>query len=296
MRRAITEFLRFLEGIRTPLFNNVFLAVTLLGDAWFTAAVCVVLLWCVDKRRGFKLVFFLLAGVVTNQFLKNLFRVPRPFVRDRGFAVVEGAKPNGYSFPSGHTQSAVSVYGGAAYLWRGRALTTVSAVIIILVAFSRMYLGAHTPADVLFPLLFDGAMIVVLNAGFDKSERSAPLRLLFGCVLLAVPVAALILGLSQEGENNWLGLGAVVGLVLAREFDLRFVRYESAGAWPVQVLKAASGAALTLLLYFGLDKWFALFGSPPALSGVKAMAVVFFAAGIYPVTFKYWARLGRPRS
>ena len=76
-----------------------------------------VLFWCVYKRLGYYLLSVGLTGTVLNQFLKLLFRIPRPWVRDNSLTVVGDATEaaTGYSFPSGHTQTAVGIYGGIAY-------------------------------------------------------------------------------------------------------------------------------------------------------------------------------------
>jgi undecaprenyl-diphosphatase len=72
--------------------------------------------WCFDKKHGYFLITIGFLGTVINQFLKVLFRIPRPWVKDPNFTIVESAKEaaTGYSFPSGHTQSAVGSFGAVA--------------------------------------------------------------------------------------------------------------------------------------------------------------------------------------
>ena len=57
--------------------------------------------------------------------------------------------PPGTPFPSGHSQIAVGTYGGLALCRREKWVRIVGTVLAVLIPFSRMYLGVHTPADVL---------------------------------------------------------------------------------------------------------------------------------------------------
>lgn len=128
--------------------------------------------------EGVMLVVSILGGDVIKGIFKNLLQRERPtFLR-----IVE---ETGYSFPSGHTMSVVTFYGMLAYLlWinfpqrKGLRWTiaTVTPVIILLVGFSRIYLGVHFPTDVLGGLAVGGAWLVTcimaLNAiRFYKSKR-----------------------------------------------------------------------------------------------------------------------------
>ena len=106
-------FLRMLESVRTPFWDQVAGWVTYLGDETFFMLVGLALVWCFDKRWGFRLLFAGLAGTTLNQLLKAVFLIPRPWVIDPGFTIVESARAGatGYTFPSVHTQSAASVMG-----------------------------------------------------------------------------------------------------------------------------------------------------------------------------------------
>ncbi len=145
------ELLKALEALRTPTWDAFFLAVTRLGEEHAFMALVLLVLWCVDKRWGYRLFFAGMLGNVLNQLLKAVLLIPRPWLRDSSLTIVEGAREGatGHSFPSGNTQTATTVFFTLApplrklwaWLWAGLAAG--------LVAFSRLYLGVHTPADVL---------------------------------------------------------------------------------------------------------------------------------------------------
>jgi membrane-associated phospholipid phosphatase len=115
------------------------------------AAVGLYLLW---KRQPFWLVSIWLSvfgGMLLNMLLKYAFHRPRPHFDDPILALTS------YSFPSGHTMAATVLYGVLAALLVTKikrrffkVLVILSAsLMIVLVGFSRMYLGAHYLSDVL---------------------------------------------------------------------------------------------------------------------------------------------------
>ena len=104
-------FLYALESIRCPLLDSFFSVITYLGSEWLFIAAAVIVFWCYNKRDGYYLLAAGLIGTVVNQFLKIVCQVPRPWMRDPKFTIVESARADagGYSFPSGHSQNATAV-------------------------------------------------------------------------------------------------------------------------------------------------------------------------------------------
>lgn len=144
------KLLYLLESLRTPAGDWLMSGITHLGGETAFLAVAIFIFWCVDKHEGYYLLTVGFLGTVLNQFLKLLCRIPRPWVLDPDFTIVESsrAEATGYSFPSGHTQNAVGTFGGIARATKRHCLRWVCVVIFVLVSFSRMYLGVHTPLDV----------------------------------------------------------------------------------------------------------------------------------------------------
>lgn len=117
------------------------------GTGWLVILLAGLL---IDRRRGWKAVVGVapalwLATITVEYPMKAWFRRRRPFI-DLLRAVVVGRKPASYSFPSGHSASA---FAGAVLLARHYPRQAqVFYAIAGLVAFSRVYLGAHYPGDV----------------------------------------------------------------------------------------------------------------------------------------------------
>ena len=165
------SFLYFLESIRNPFLDLLFSFITLFGEETIFMAVGMIVFWCVDKFKGYYILCIGFFGTVINQFLKIVCRVPRPWVKDPNFTIVESAREaaSGYSFPSGHTQTSIGLFGGIARITINKALRIAMIVLSCLVALSRMYLGVHTPADVLVSAAIAIILIFVAYPVFKKA-------------------------------------------------------------------------------------------------------------------------------
>lgn len=84
-------FLRLLESIRIPALNVFFSGITYCGDEIAFMVVAFALFWCVNKRTGYYAFLVGLFGTVGNQWLKIACRIPRPWVLDPNFTIVESA-------------------------------------------------------------------------------------------------------------------------------------------------------------------------------------------------------------
>jgi undecaprenyl-diphosphatase len=127
-----------------------------------TAAV-VLALAAIRHWRGAAAVAIAVLGTqVAVAAIKLLMERPRP--PDQ----IAIADPSGWSFPSGHSATAVALYLTLALvatgLWRGRLRPAIAfgaaGAIVLLVGFSRVYLGAHYPTDVLAGWLVGGILVV----------------------------------------------------------------------------------------------------------------------------------------
>ena len=304
------KFLQFLEGIRTPFGNTLMSAITLLGEETLFIVLALVFFWCIDKKRGYYLLFSCFAGTVCIQFLKMIFRIPRPWVSDPNFKIVESAREaaTGYSFPSGHTQCAAGLFGGIACSAKKRAVQIGCVVIVLLVGLSRMYLGVHTPLDVFVSL---GIAILILFTlyhgvyrGFDKPKQ----RYLAGGVLLAVTVANLLFvmlyqfpidvpvdQINHAQESAWQMLALAIGLCIIYPIDRYWIRFETKAVWWAQILKLIIGVGLVLVVRYLLKSPInSLFGANIG-KFVRYFLIVTVAGILWPMTFKFWSKLGQKK-
>ena len=300
------QILYWLEGLRTPWLNEIMLLVTKLGEETAFLALALIFFWCVDKRRGYYIMAVGFIGTMANQFLKLWFRIPRPWDRGEVFSAVEEAKAaaGGYSFPSGHTQSAAGTFGAIAATERKRWLKWLCIALAVLVGFSRMYLGVHTPADVLVGGGMAVALVLivkpVINKGGDKGMKS--LIVLMNAMALGLLLFVEInpLGFGMEDENYLSGLknaytmmGCMIGVAIVYIADSRWLKFETEGVWWAQIVKAVLGLVLVVLVKSLLKAPLeALMPVYPARA-VRYFIVVITAGIIWPMTFRWFGRLGK---
>ncbi len=296
------QVLYFLESIRIPLLDKLMLLITRLGEETAFLAVALIVFWCVDKRRGYFIMGVGFCGTILNQFLKLLCRVPRPWVIDPEFTQVEGSveAATGYSFPSGHSQSAVGTFGSLAATSGHRLLRGIFIAIAILVPFSRLYLGVHTPADVLVGSACALALIFGLRFLNDGKYMKPMLFSMAGLsVLYFVFVQFLLDPEALDAHNYASGLknaytlmGAIFAVVVVYFIDEKWVHFEVKAIWWAQILKVVGGICLVLLIKSGLKTPLnALLGEYPGRA-VRYFLVVLAAGVLWPLTFRWFARLG----
>jgi membrane-associated phospholipid phosphatase len=289
-----------LESIRMPWLDTVMAAITHLGEETVFMVAALFVFWCVSKRHGYYLLAIGFAGTVLNQFLKLLFRIPRPWVLDSDFTIVESARAQatGYSFPSGHSQNAIGTFGGIARFTRRKWVRAAAIVVAVLVPLSRMYLGVHTPLDVGVAAVIAVALVFALYPLMERSDSRHGVMGAVLAVMLALAVGYLLFvslypfpadvdaaNLASGVENAWKLLGATVGMLVGWWLDVRFIHFDTRAVWYVQLIKLVGGLALLLGIRAALKAPLAAALGAGAGGAVRYGVMVLFAAAVWPMVF-----------
>lgn len=177
-----TEYILYFQSFEQTWLTQFMVGITSLGYRNFIILFLAIVLFGIDFRKGFIIMQTMLWTALVTVFLKDYFGLPRPYhvdsrvkLLDGGLAserelhfVAMGAKtfwegiPQAvisyyrnlsvnipYGFPSGHTSMAVAIWGTTAWLFKPKWLKFLCLLLLVLVPFSRMYLGVHFLADVL---------------------------------------------------------------------------------------------------------------------------------------------------
>ncbi len=284
-----------------------FSKMTWLGELNTAMVIMALIYWCVSKDFG----SYILMGWSGNRLVNGMLKVTvcayRPWIRDARVVPYGDSitTATGYSFPSGHTMNAVSVYGGGAVRKElPRAFRAVLGLIVILVAFSRNYLGVHTPQDVLVGIAA-GTLVMYLTAKLMQWIKSHPEKdLTVVCigvglaVLVAIYAAVkpypvdtdaagkVLVDGAKMANDTFKGVGWSVAFLTGWILERRFVRFST----DITMMKRLMRLTFGLLSYYVVSLIFV-----PAvkawISGVPGTFVscylqMFYVSFIFPWLLK----------
>ena len=279
------------------------------GEQLLLVAIMGFLYWGLNKEFGKYVGLNVLMVNVWNPMIKNIVLRLRPYfvpgynvkllrLIDESADTMDIAA-QGYSFPSGHSANAVTVYGSLAAHEKKRKLLWVLAVVLpLLVGFSRVFVGAHYPTDVLCGWLL-GVIIVALIPWLRRAIRN---RWLFYAVLLLSALPGFFFCTSNDYYSSF---GMLLGFVLAEPFEEKYVKFENTSNIFRCILRTLDGG----LIYFGLNEVLKLPFPKELLSAgnlvsqlirmLRYAVVIFVVIGVYPLLFKLtgklWSRSGQKR-
>ncbi len=304
------EFLKLLAGLRTPLLDKFFLLITEFGGEMVFIAVAVIVFWCVSKKDGYLILSVGFLGTVVNQFLKITFGILRPWVLDPNFEAVPEAIPeaSGFSFPSGHTQNSVGTFGTIACVFKNSWVKAISLVLCIIVPFSRLYLGVHTPLDVFFSFFFAILVIMITKPLLYKAYESKFGMYIFLGAMAIIAVLFVVYvdvifdpstlpsdqmhNYTSSLKNAYMILGALIGVLIAFPIERFYIKFDESGKWYTQIFKCVIGIALVLALLEGLKiPLNAMLPENTIARAIRYGLVVFFVIAIYPISFKWFKKL-----
>ena len=219
------DVLLFLQNFRIgfpDVIDKFFLSVTVLGEFWLPTLVAAITYWCIDAKAGMYLFSLEGLNVMMTHLSKMLACVYRPWILDNRVTPSALAVPfaKGYSFPSGHSAMSSSVLGGLAYLLRKKKILCLSLIcLILLVGFSRLWLGVHTPQDVAGGFLIGIVLIFCMNKLINWAEQNT-VRYLY---LIGIINFAAVLVLIYICYFNNYRMDYVNGELLVNPFNMKYV-------------------------------------------------------------------------
>jgi len=259
----------FRNGIGAGLVDF-FTKMSEIGEMGFVLIVMAIVYWCVSKQYGQYLLMGWSGNRVVNGLLKVAACVYRPWIRDVRIVPEKGAlaAATGYSFPSGHSMNAASLYGGVTVRKElPRALRIATGVIVALIAFSRNFLGVHTPQDVLVGAAA-GLLLMWLTAKLMKwieahPKKDIPVMCAGIGIAAAVAVFAalksypadydsagkLLVDGAKMANDTYKGVGWCVGFLSGWVLERRFVGFST----DVPMAKRMTRLVTGLLGYYAVS-------------------------------------------
>ncbi len=305
------EYLLWLQNLRESLggsAENFVTLITGIPKSPLSALIPGILFWCINKRAGLFLLFVASFGRLVNILIKDTACVYRPWFLDSSIhpSIEEMQKASSYSMPSGHTQFTTAIYGGLAYFYRKKypRLIIPCALIILAVAFSRNFLGVHTPQDVLIAIIETLAVIFLADKIFDALDEDKSLgKIFFGIGIIFCTVSAIyiftkfypvdysqgkiIVSATAAKLDSIDSIGVTLGFLIGAALEKNFVNFSTNVDLGVKIRRvliggAVGGVSMIFLLIFkliGLEMVYEFF------KGFMPMLAIIFLA---PFAFNYF--------
>lgn len=304
------DFLVYLQGLRahlSPIFNNLFLSITSLGELPFGTMLICIIYWCIDFRAGIFLFTLNSLGMLFAQLAKSTACIYRPWVLSDRVKPLEAALPRagGYSFPSGHSTMVSTSLGGIAYLmWKNKKwLSILLLFIIFAVVFSRMYVGVHTPQDVLFGILLSILFIILTNVilSWCEKEKNRYLYVLAVMDIVALGILYYILAkkypldyvngklLASPMKAKYIAVvytGWVMGMLNGAYLSAKFFSFNPKdGSLTNKIIRAVIGCAILYVMLHYIQIYFFEGEQGYKITFACMLLAGFFITCIYPMIF-----------
>ena len=267
--------------------------------------------WCVDKKWGYRYLVTFGLGNMANGIIKLTACAYRPWIRSDLIEPAGDSKvaATGYSFPSGHTTEATSVYGTTiAWQYKKRKwLAVLCGVLLALTGFSRNFLGVHTPQDVIVG--FSATLIIILIVGFvqpkiDGDDRKLDILSIAGVLgviatiiyILVKPYpmdyvdGVLLVDPNKMMNDTFKACGAFTGLLAGSFVERHFIRYEiPTGAKNLPIL-----GFVGFMIVFSWKEYLAPATLVQAFGGhwghfIARFIMWFFVVALWPLVIKKFA-------
>ena len=279
------NILQMIECFRNSFLNGFFELITMLGEETLLIVLMAVVYFMYDKHLAKRMFFITAMSLSLNCIVKNFVKRPRPFTR--GISCVREETATGYSFPSGHTQTFATWSNGFSFYLKSKKLLLITVILSVLVGFSRMYLGAHYPSDVIAGLLFGLVFAYLGNKLYDKVQNK---HLLYTAFLLILTPFIIFFIIKPDPlyEDFFKLYGMVSGFTLAVIFEEKFVNLEKSNSTIKNIFRIVICVVLALIIKEVLKSLFVteLLRISLILDAVRYFVLVFLILGICPWIFK----------
>lgn len=281
---------------------------TFFGEMNIVLIIMAIIYWCVSRTFGTYLLMGWSGNRIVNGLLKVTACIYRPWIRDASIVPYGDSitTATGYSFPSGHSMNAASLYGGGAIRKElPRTLRVVLGIILALIAFSRIYLGVHTPQDVLVGAAA-GLLVMWLTAGLMHwLETRSGKDILVMCIgigiaaLVAVYAAVKAYPADYDAEGKLLvdgvkmandtykGVGWCIGFLVGWVLERRWIRFSTEVPMITRISRLTTGLlgyyAVSLILMPLLKNWI------PGAGGtiLSCFLQMFYVSFLFPLCIKH---------
>ena len=298
------DLIEWLQGAMGSVGEAIAKAVTFLGSETFLLVVLLAVLFCYKKEAGKRVGFTILAASMWFPMIKNIALRVRPYMahpdRVKMLTIVEkdadamDIVQQGYSFPSGHSATAVAGYCGIAREAKKKWIWIVAVIVPLLIGLSRFALGVHYPTDVMVGWMI-GILAMLFCTLMEKKVKQEWLRY---AILLAISLSGIFWCSSRD---YYTALGLLIGMTAAVPYEAKHVNFKDTRNVFAMVLRVVGAFAVYYVLSYVLKlpfnkDWLNSGTLGPNLVRTARYAVILFTVvGIYPRVFPVFEKIGKKK-
>ncbi len=159
------------------------------------------------------MLYSLTGNIALNGAIKDYFKIERP-IGKYGLKSMRVETATGYSFPSGHTQTATTFWTSIVILFKKKWLKILAVLMVTGAGLSRLYLAVHWPLDVILGFILGILFTIFLIKILDRAEISGKYTEMF---LLLIPFAIMAIILKSNEYVKFFAL--IFGLLYESTYD-----------------------------------------------------------------------------
>ena len=268
------EIIRVIQRIESPFLTAIIKFITVLGTEALYLPLILFIFWWADEKQGLRFGILIIVSAWINSLVKDILKQPRPFNLEPSLGL---AHEPSYGAPSGHAQMSLTFWIPMAawlsgFLPRRKKIIWAGAVsFVLLIGFTRLYLGVHFPTDLFAGWIIAGVILLLwFLPGPALEKRIVSIGPRFQNICAAI--IALVMVSAYPGDRSLpaLFLGYCLGYVIMKKSFPFSARGEINGKKPgihIMIARCLTGFLGVVIIYIGLKTIFpgegSLFASVP---------------------------------
>lgn len=284
------EIIKWFQTIGNVVFDVLAECITIFGEQYIMIVILAFIYFVYNKKLGEAIAYSVFLSLNLNNAIKGLFKAPRPFEYDNTIKGKRAHTATGYSFPSGHTQGATSLYGSIGLRLKNKKLWIIIICLLFLVGISRLYLGVHFPRDVIVGWILGTLCAIVGAYLYDKYAHNlkAKIVLLALTFVIFIPFAFIYYQPNFQNLEKYLdfykGFALFLGFIFAVLIENKYVNFDCKSPLKVKLIRYFIGLLIFVVVHMGLKLVFPK--ESLIFDMIRYFLVTFVPMALYPLTFK----------